>query len=158
MALYIALDSMTTRDELYARAGRGLELCQLLETEIGTALLALDALMTRSHLRSDPEKYLTLRAAIEKQTLGKSLRQMRVRLRLQEDLESVLNKALVARNDLAHGFFSRYGLKVIEPDGRGEMLAYLNGLIATLEHGYALAGNVAGSLVRAVQAEVRNAA
>lgn len=148
---------MATRDELYARVGRGLEVCQLLEKEIGTALLAMDALITRSHLQPDPDKYLRLRSAIEKQTLGGSLKQMRERLKLQDDLESVLKEALAARNDLAHGFFSHHGLKIMDSGGREEMLVYLNGLIATLERGYALAGNVASALVRAVQSEVMGA-
>ena len=149
---------MTTRDDLYARAGRALELCQLLEKEIGTALLALDALMTKSHLQPNPDKYLRLREAIEKQTLGLSLKKMRERLKLQEDLEAVLEEALAARNDLAHRFFSRHGLKVIEVEGRTEMLKDLDGLIAALQHGYVLAGNVARALVVAVRAEVKNAA
>jgi hypothetical protein len=80
---------MATRGDVYLRTGRGLELAQLLETEIGTALLALDGLMTRSHLNPDPHKYLRLRDAIASQTLGKSLRQMRERLKLHEDLEGI---------------------------------------------------------------------
>jgi hypothetical protein len=148
---------MTTREELYARAGRGLEICQLLEKDIGTALLALDGLITRSHLKPIPDEYLRLREAVDRQTLGTSLRQMRARLKLQEDLEAVLSGALAARNDLAHQFFSRHALKVMDPDGRTEMLAYLNGLLVVLERGYALAGNVASALVRAVVAEIEGA-
>jgi hypothetical protein len=149
---------MTSRASLYARAGRGLELCQLLEREIGTALLALDVLMTKSHLQANPDKYLRLQDAIEKQTLGQALKQMRERLQLQEDLEAVLREALGARNDLAHRFFSRHGLKVIEAEGRAEMLEELNSLIACLVHGYVVAGNVARALVVAVQTDVENAA
>ena len=149
---------MTTREVLYERAGRGLELCQLLEKEIGTALLALDGLTTGSHLRPDPDAYLRLRNAVERQTLGKSLTQMRQRLKLQEDLETILSRALTARNDLAHHFFSRHGLKVIEADGRTEMLAYLNNLLIAIESGYALAGNVAAALARALRSEARGAA
>jgi hypothetical protein len=149
---------MTTRDELYGRTGRALELSQLLEKEVGTALLALDALATKSHLLPNPDQYLRLRDAIEKQTLGQSLKQMRERLKLQEDLEAVLKDSLAARNDLAHRFFTRHGLKVIEPEGRTEMLTNLNGLIVALEQGYGLAGSVARALVVAVQAEVKNAA
>jgi len=149
---------MISRDALYAQVGRSLELCQLLEKEIGTALLGLDALMTKSHLQPNPDRYLRLRDAIEKQTLGQSLKQMRERLKLQEDLEAVLNEALRARNNLAHRFFSQHGLKVIEPEGRAEMLHDLDGLMAALQHGYALAGNVAHALVAAVHAETTNAA
>jgi hypothetical protein len=147
---------VTTREELYLRAGRGLELCQLLETEIGTALLALDALVTRSHLKPDPDQYLRLRDAIEKQTLGRSLKQMKEKLKLQEDLEEILANALKARNDLAHKFYARHGLKIIDDAGRTEMLSYLNVLIRTLEQGYGLAGNVAAALVHAVTVETKN--
>ena len=114
--------------------------------------------MTKSHLRPDPDKYLRLRDAIEKKTLGHSLRQMRERLKLQDDLESVLNNALAARNDLAHRFYARHGLLVIETEGRREMLRDINDLIATLERGYALAGSVARALVVAVHAEAKDAA
>ena len=157
LAAFITTDSMTTRKVLYERAGRGLELCQLLEKEMGTALLALDGLITGSHLRPDREAYLRLRDAVERQTLGTSLKQMRQWLKLQEDLEAVLTSALTARNDLAHHFFSRHGLKVIEADGRTEMLAYLNNLLVAIESGYALAGNVAAALVHAVRSEARGA-
>ncbi len=148
---------MTTRDALYQRAGRGLELCQLLEKEMGTALLALDGLITGTYLTPDPDSYLRLRNAVERQTLGTSLKQMRQRLKMQEDLEAVLSSALTARNDLAHHFFSRHGLKVIEADGRTEMLAYLNNLLIAIESGYAFAGNVAAALVSAVSSEARGA-
>jgi len=148
---------MTSRDQLYARSGRALEICQLLEKEIGTALLALDALMTKSHLQPNADNYLRLRDAIEKQTLGQSLKQMRERLKLQEDLEEVLQDALLARNTLAHHFFARHGLKVLEADGRSGMLQDLNELITALQHGYDLAGNVARALVEAVYAEAKNA-
>lgn len=82
---------------------------------------------------------------------------MRDRLKLHEDLESVLSDALAARNDLAHQFFSRHGLKISDANGRTEMLAYLNGLIVNLERGYALAGNVASALMRAAKAEIEGA-
>jgi hypothetical protein len=149
---------VASRDEVYLRAGRGLQLSQLLETELGTALLALDALATRSHLNPNPDKYARLRGAIAKQTLGKSLAQMREKLKMQEDVEAVLANALEARNELAHRFFPRHGLKMTEDDGRDEMLMDLERVIATLEQGYAFAGNVASALVRAVQQEVDNAA
>ena len=144
---------MTSRAALYERVGRALKVSQLLETEIGTALLGLDALVTNSHLNPDPDKYSRLREAIEKRTLGQCLRQMKERLTLHEDLEAILNEALEARNDLAHRFFSRSGLKLQDEKGRDEMLAYLEQIMGKLERGYAFAGNVASALVRKVHSE-----
>lgn len=142
---------MPTRELVYQMYGRAAELTQLLETEIGTALLALDALETKSFLSPNSDAYLRLRNAIESQTLGKSLRQMRERLRLLEDLETVLSDALLTRNHLAHRFYPEHGLAIMEENGRVEMLKRLEAMTATLSRAYAIAGNVAQALVTGVQ-------
>jgi hypothetical protein len=64
----------------------------------GHALLALDALITKSYLNADAGAYRRLRDAIDQQTLGQSLQQMRERLPLAGDPDSLFRAALKTRN------------------------------------------------------------
>jgi hypothetical protein len=62
---------MATVEQVYHDAGRALEAASLLETELGTCLLALDALETRSFANPDTEAYRRLLEAMESNTLGR---------------------------------------------------------------------------------------
>ena len=61
---------MATQEGVYPDAGRALEAANLLETELGTCLLALDALERGSHIKPDDDAYLRLREAIDSKTLA----------------------------------------------------------------------------------------
>ena len=141
---------MATRDELYVAVGRALELAQLFEIELGTALLALDALETKSYLNPEADVYLRLRNSIESQTLGKSLNQIKRKLSLNEDLESLFQAALDSRNTLAHHFFPKHGLKVIEAEGRNKMVADALEIQSKLQRAYSVARHISELLVKGV--------
>lgn len=139
-----------SRSQVYEQFGRAMELAQLFETEVGTALLALDAIERKSFISPDPEAYKRLSTAIAAQTLGRSLAQMKERLHLTEDLEQEFASALKIRNHLAHRFFPDHGIRFLEESGQLEMLSRLKEACTTMQRAYTIAGNVAHALVKAV--------
>ena len=146
-----AATSMASRETVYQCFGRAAELSQLLEMEVGTSLLALDALESRRFLAIDPDAYLRLRTAIESQTLGQALRRMRERLKLIDDLELVLVDALRFRLRLAHRFFPEHGLSMLTEDGRLIMVSELMEICDTLQRAYSVASNVSFALVSSLR-------
>lgn len=141
---------MTSREDVYHDAGKALELAQLLETEIGTALLALDALEKKSFIRQDADAYRRLLDAIDKQTLGRSLDKIRKQLNLTENLEVLFTEALDARNFLAHRFFPHHGLAILESGGCTAMALHIQDLRSKLLPAYNTAQNIASILVSSV--------
>lgn len=146
----IQISSKPLRSQVYEQFGRALELAQLFETEVGTALLALDAIERKSFINPDPDVYKRLSTAIAAQTLGRSLSQMKERLHLAEDLEQEFASALKIRNHLAHRFFPDHGIRFLEESGQLEMLNRLKEACTTMQRVYTIAGNVAHALVKAV--------
>lgn len=130
---------MATRERVYEAAGRALEAANLLETELGTLLLILDALETGSHVNPDRDAYLRLRDAIDRKTLGQSLAAVRKRLKIDGDIDRVFNDALEARNKIAHRFFPGHGLRIIDTNGCATMLKEATELRHTLWDGYTAA-------------------
>ena len=146
-----AATSMASRETVYQCFGRAAELAQLLEMEVGTSLLALDALESKRFLAIDPDAYLRLRTAIESQTLGQALRRMREKLQLIDDLELVLVEALRFRLRLAHRFFPEHGLSMLTEDGRLKMVSELMEICDTLQRAYSVASNVSFALVSSIR-------
>ena len=142
---------MASRETVYQCFGRAAELAQLLEMEVGTALLALDALESQRFLTPDSQAYLRLRGAIESQTLGQALRRMREKLQSIDDLELVFSEALRFRIRLSHRFFPDHGLSMLSDDGRLRMVTELIDMSSTLQRAYQLASDVAFALLRDVQ-------
>ncbi|WP_036041563.1 hypothetical protein [Bradyrhizobium yuanmingense] len=143
---------MASRERVYEEAGRLLELANLLETELGTALIALDALDTGSFLNPDADAYTRLVAAIEGRTLGASLHAIKKRLSITGDLEALFDDALKARNFMAHRLFPHYGLKLLDDGGRDNMVEHMESLHKTIWRAYTAAQHMAGLLVTSVQA------
>ena len=142
---------MATREAVYQAVGKALELAQLLETEIGTSLLALDALETKSFLRPDADAYMRLREAIDRQTLGRSLDQIKKRLNLDGNLEEVFADALESRNILAHRFYAQHGMSIFEPAGCDRMIAHIDKLREKLMPAYSRAQYISELLVNGVR-------
>lgn len=141
---------MATREEVYIEYGRAAEVAQLLETEIGTALLALDALETKSFVNPDADTYKRLRDAIDGQTLGASLKQMGKYLDLKNDTGGLLSRALETRNLLTHRFYRQHGFAILEDAGRAKMAKHLREIHAQLSEAYAIAGYLSQTLVSSV--------
>jgi hypothetical protein len=146
---------MATVEDVYHDAGRALEAACLLETELGTCLLALDALETGSFANPDADAYLRLCEAIDSNTLGRSIRAIKNKLSITENLDSVFQDALEARNFLAHRFFPHHGMNVHDPDGRDEMVAHIDKLHDAIWRAYTIAGNWSSLLMAALKVLMR---
>jgi hypothetical protein len=142
--------AMATVEQVYHDAGRALEAANLLETELGTCLLALDALETRSFANPDADAYARLCEAIDSNTLGRSIRAIKSKLSITENVDVVFRDALDARNFLAHRFFPHHGLKIHDPAGRDEMVAHIDRLRDAIWSAYTIAGKWSLPLVAAV--------
>lgn len=147
---------MATVEQVYHDAGRALEAASLLETELGTCLLALDALDTGSFTNPNADAYLRLRDAIDSRTLGRSIQAIKSKLHINESVDTVLQDALDARNFLAHKFFPHHGLKIHDPAGRDEMVAHIDRLRDAIWPAYTMAGTWSSLLVTAVQVLARS--
>lgn len=141
--------AMATTEQVYHDVGRALELANLFEMELGTCLLAIDGLLTESYKNPDADAYTRLRAAIDGQTLGQSIKDIKKRVTVPDadDLKATLETALEARNFLVHRLFAHYGLKIHDPVGRDEMLAHINRLHDTISRAYTRAQHLSGLLV-----------
>ena len=117
---------------------------------MGRRFLALDALETKSFLRPDADAYVRLRDAIDKQTLGRSLKQMAARLKLAEDLAILFEGALETRNLLAHRFFPQHGLAILDGSGRNKMALHLVKIQVELQRAYSAAQHMSELLVKSV--------
>jgi hypothetical protein len=139
---------MASREDVYVQFGRAAEMAQMLEREIGTALLALDGLETKSYLKPDADAYRRLTQATEAQTLGASLKQMGKYLDLKNETGGTFSKALETRNRLAHRFYAAHGLAMIDDAGRDKMVDDLREIQAILSAAYAIASPLSSALVK----------
>lgn len=143
---------MATREDVYTAVGSALEKAQLLEHELGTTLLAFDALETKSFLAPDPSAYLRLSKAIESKTLGGLLKQIKAQFSLHEDIESIYELALDQRNHLAHEFYPKHGVDILSPEGRDRMAAHAQRIHVDIDAAYQLSQHVSQLLVGQVLA------
>jgi hypothetical protein len=141
---------LASRDDVYLAVGKAIELCQLLETEIGTALLAIDGLETRSYTKPNAEAYIRLQEAIDSQTLGRSLAQIKKRLDVSENLETLFAEALEARNFLTHRFYAHHGFRIFDAEGCDRMVAHVDQLRCKLNPAYSTAQNLSELLVNSL--------
>lgn len=142
---------MATRDQVYLSFGQLAELSQLFETELGTALLAHDALTMKAYLQPNPNALQRLEEALAKKTLGATLKALRSRLDVKDDLSEIFDLALAARNKLAHGFFLEHGLAIESDGGRDDIVKHLDELRRPLKVGYHTAGALSQTLLTALQ-------
>ena len=126
--LEVEYKGMEDRHELYAKFGIAAEAAQLFETDLGTLLLCLKALDNGWHLVPDGEAALEALNQIDGSTLGRMLHNLKRYIKIERDLDDVFMSALVARNQLSHGFFERHNFKIQTEYGRKEMISELEGL------------------------------
>jgi hypothetical protein len=140
---------MASRDDVYLAYGQLAELAQLLEVELGTALLAHDALKRKWYISPGADAARRLLEAIERHTLGQTLSAIRSRLDIKDDLSAIFDQALQARNVLMHSFFPKHGLAIDTDSGRDAMIRHLNDLRPCLEQAYRSAGYLSQLLIQA---------
>jgi hypothetical protein len=142
---------MATADEVYLAFGRIAELCQLFETDLGTALLAHEALEGKAYIKQDPEAARRAMDKLDKNTLGATLKAIRSRFDVNDDLADIFERALAARNTLMHGFFLSHGTAIHSDAGRDAMLQHIQELRPPLEHAYQAASYLTHIMMAALK-------
>lgn len=132
---------MPTLDDVYRKFGEVAEAAQLIETELGTALLFFgvvdENLLSPVTLQvEDVEAGKELMSRIDRQTLGQLLRSTKRHSDALDKLEPLLSDALAARNRLSHSFYRQHNLRKNTDAGRAIMMADLETMHATLLSAY----------------------
>jgi hypothetical protein len=132
---------MPTLDDVYRKFGEVAEAAQLIETELGTALLFFglvdEKLLSPVSLKvEDVQAGRDLMSRISRQTLGQLLKNTKRHSNELEKLEPLLSDALDTRNRLFHSFYRQHNLRKTTDAGRAIMMAALGTMHETLIEAY----------------------
>ena len=131
---------MPTLDDVYWKFGFAAEAAQLLETELGTALMMAEAVDKNLLAKDDQRLAAEIFGRIDRMTLGQITSALRGKILATpeqiEELESLLSDALGARNRLQHSFFREHNFRRNSEEGRAIMFADLESIHATLLDAY----------------------
>jgi hypothetical protein len=127
---------MPTIDDVYRKFGDASEAAQLLETELGNALLELRAV--EHDLLNNPKPDLAgeILKQINRSTLGSLLRNLTEKTSRFEKGAELLANALAERNRLAHSFYRQHNFRRNSEDGRAVMLADLEEIHSCILQAY----------------------
>jgi hypothetical protein len=141
----------TSRADVHREFGKAAELAQLIETELGTILLAHAALEKKAHITPNCEYFQKELKTINKNTLGKSLKQIKKRLDFKGNLELIFTRALETRNYLSHHFYRKHGISIDTNKGCCKMVINLIEIQEELQYVYSLSSHISEILTKAIQ-------
>ena len=144
---------MPTLDDVYRKFGEASEAAQLLETELGTLLLAHKCIDAGLFENSDPNRATAIYKQINQQTLGQLIQSLGAVGASIVDLEQLLSDALVSRNRLVHSFYLKHNLRRNSDDGREVMLRDLEAIHENLLKAYKAALLLSGVDLEKIVAE-----
>ena len=134
---------MPSLDDVYWKFGFAAEAAQLLETELGTALLLAEAAEKGLMSKPDPKTATEIYRKVDRMTLGQIISTLKKWkggvLPPGIDftgIESLLAAALDARNQLQHSFYRRHNLRRNSEEDRELMLADLESIHNTILDAY----------------------
>jgi hypothetical protein len=132
---------MPSLDDVYCKFGFVAEAAQLIETELGTALLFYDIvdaeLISHETLKvTDRVAAQEIAARIDRQTFGQLLKNNKKYRGELDALEPLLSDALDARNRLSHHFYREHNLRRNTDAGREIMMADLEAMHTVLLAAY----------------------
>jgi len=115
--------------EVYAHFGLAIYLAQVLEYAVFHSLVYLDLIPQKVERRCTREQWIKdydsfMHRHFEK-TLGRMMRSLKSVTNIPEGLESILRKALVKRNWLAHEYFRERAVDFMNEEGRNRMIQEL---------------------------------
>jgi hypothetical protein len=145
---------VSSRDEVYRKFGETAEAAQLLETELGTLLLAQEAAREDLFVNENPERAAELLSQINAHTLGKLLKLLKPNITSIDELEALLLKALAERNRLSHSFYRQHNVRINSEEGRALMLQDLESVHVTVWDAYKAVMLVSGIDLDAVAEQV----
>jgi hypothetical protein len=113
---------MPTFDEVYRKFGEVAEAAQLLETELGTIRLCVEAREHDLFAGDNGELATEIYNKINKSTLGELLKRLAKSAGFSGDVELLLANALAERNQLFHSFYRKHNFRRNSDDGCAQML------------------------------------
>ena len=142
---------MASIDEVFRKFGETSESAQLLETELGTLVLAEEA--RREGWIEEPNPLAAGEAldSINKSTLGRLFdRAEKAGVPIEQTRES-LDRALQERNRLMHSFFREHNYRRFSPEGCDLMLADLEEIHKAVFGAYKLILRISGTDLDAME-------
>jgi hypothetical protein len=127
---------MPNLDDIYWKFGFAAEAAQLLETELGNALIKHGVVEENLVNQPNPNRAANLVRQIDKHTLGQLIAKLTGKNQSIANLEDVLAKALDERNRLFHSFYRQHNLRRNSDEGRQRMLDDLESIHETLLDAY----------------------
>ena len=127
---------MPKLDDVYWKFGYAAEAAQLLETELGNALIAHGVVEENLVNQPNPNRAADMVRQIDKHTLGQLITKLKARNQSIANLEDVLAKALDERNRLFHSFYRQHNFRRNSDEGRQRMLDDLESIHETLLAAY----------------------
>jgi hypothetical protein len=123
---------MLKLDDAYSKFGFTAEAAQLLETELGNALIKHGVVEENSVNPPNPRRAADLVRQIDKHTLGQLIAKLKGKNQSIANLENVLEQALDERNRLFHSFYRQHNFRRNSDEGRQCMLDDLESIHETL--------------------------
>lgn len=102
---------MPNLDDVYRKFGETSEAAQLLETELGTALLQNQCVEAGFPESLDSDKAMEIYRQINKYTPGQLIKKLALNEASSVQLQELLSQALNVRNRLAHSFYMRHNFR-----------------------------------------------
>jgi hypothetical protein len=127
---------MPKLDDVYWKFGFAAEAAQLLETELGNALIEHGIVEENLVNQPNPNRAADLFRQINHHTLGQLITKLKAKNQSIANLEGVLAKALDERNRLFHSFYRQHNLRRNSDEGRQRMLDDLEAIHNTLLDAY----------------------
>lgn len=127
---------MPSLDDVYRKFGETFEAAQLLETQLGTMLLEIDAIEADLFENPDREKATEIYCRINRHTLGQLIKKFGCANVSAPHLDALLSRALAVRNRLSHTFYLRHNFRRSTEEGRAIMMDDLESMHRELLEAY----------------------
>jgi hypothetical protein len=127
---------MPSLDDVYRKFGEAAEAAQLVETELGTMLLAARCIEEGLLENTDPARAADIFGSVNRHTLGQLLKNLNNHTQSLDALEGLLSKALLERNRLFHSFYRTHNFRRNSDEGRALMLEDLEVIHSALLEAY----------------------
>ncbi len=123
---------MPTLDDVYRKFGEASEATQIIETTLNTMLLK-SRLMDEGLLENnDPTRAMDILESVNRQTLGRLLKNLKNHTQSLDVLEGLLSRALQERNRLFHSFYREHDFRRNSDEGRAVMMEDLESIHSVL--------------------------
>lgn len=127
---------MPSLDDVYRKFGGTAEAAQLIETELGTMLLAARCIEEGLLENKNPGRATDILGSVNRHTLGQLLKNLKNHTQSLDALEDLLLGALEGRNCLFHSFYRKHNFRRNSDEGRALMMEDLEAIHSVLLEAY----------------------